>query len=684
MGKYVLKRLLWMIPIVLGVTILVFTLMTFCPGNPAEIILGSTATEADMAAKKQELGLNDPFIVRLGDYMSDVFIHRDLGNSWITGVAIVPAIMERLPRTLALTLVTLLIAFGLGIPLGVLAATHQNRWQDSLCMTLALIGVAIPNFWLALMLVLVFAVNLGWLPAMGIDAGLVSYILPAISGCMTCLSKITSTATSYTTKDMQTDASGKIYIYLPENTTTTAVTTTAATYGGSVTTNNAHTAEATFSDKVNIALYSSTDGGTPSVAELQGGGEYAYGANVTITAPAQDGYKFLGWYTATMNGSTCEGYEGEVISPNLSYNFTAAGDQNLVAVYQANGKVRLDVTGDNVTITVDGKTETATEFKAGTKITLNTTGVGFIHWKNALGKIFSTQREYTFTLVSNTTLTAVYGTTADNSALVEYVSDNNQVLSAQIYTAGATITEPTWPAKVGHTFKEWSMTEAQIKAEITSGKNHIKVTPIYDKDTTQYTVTVNYVGVNKIAETQPKNVGETLTLTAPTVEGSTFSHWSSDATGTTVLGTSNTYFMVVTKDTTIYAIYDAVPIEKKPTVAITDIFGKTVSEVNRVTFVATRSVPDGYILMEQGVMYDKTGSYTNDTFVVSDTNIKRYVGSSMTSSGVLSLNVAVDNNDTILYARAYVVVKNTLTGNEETYYSEISQSSYNDTQKGNS
>lgn len=187
MGKYIIKRLLWMIPIVLGVTILVFTLMTFCPGNPAEIILGSTATEADMLAKTEELGLNNPFIVRLGTYMSDVFIHHDLGNSWVTGVAIVPSILERLPRTIMLTIVTLLIAFGPGIPLGVFAATHQNRWQDSLCMVLALIGVAIPNFWLALMLILVFSVNLGWLPAMGINAGLVSYILPAVSGCMTCL-----------------------------------------------------------------------------------------------------------------------------------------------------------------------------------------------------------------------------------------------------------------------------------------------------------------------------------------------------------------------------------------------------------------------------------------------------------------------------------------------------------------
>lgn len=185
MLRYILKRLVWMIPIVLGVTVLVFTLMTFCPGAPEEIILGATATAEDLAAKRTELGLDQPYLVRLAEYMSDVFIHRDLGNSWITGVNIVQSIAERLPRTLALTISTLIIAFGLGIPLGVMAATHQNKWQDNLSMMLALVGVSIPNFWLALLLVLLFSVTLGWLPPMGIGTGLAGlkyYILPAIAG----------------------------------------------------------------------------------------------------------------------------------------------------------------------------------------------------------------------------------------------------------------------------------------------------------------------------------------------------------------------------------------------------------------------------------------------------------------------------------------------------------------------
>ncbi len=213
MGRYVLKRILWMIPIVIGVAVLVFTLMTFCPGNPAEIILGSTATEEALAAKTEELGLNDPYLVRLGRYLVDVFIERDLGASWSTNVSIMDSIRDRLPRTLILTIVTLALAFGFGIPLGIMAATHQNKWQDSVSMVIALIGVAIPNFWLALMFVLFFSVRLGWFPSMGITDGLKSYILPAATAMMgafaTCARQTRSSMLEVIRSDYITTARSK-------------------------------------------------------------------------------------------------------------------------------------------------------------------------------------------------------------------------------------------------------------------------------------------------------------------------------------------------------------------------------------------------------------------------------------------------------------------------------------------
>ncbi len=182
MGRYVVKRLLWMIPITLGVTVLVFTLMTFCPGNPAEIILGSTATEENLEAMREELGLNDPYLVRLGTFLSDTFIRFDFGESWATGASIADAIAERMPRTLILSISMMLISVVIGVPLGVIAAIKQNKWQDNMCMTLALVGISIPNFWLALLLVLLFSVKLDLLPPMGIG-GLEYYILPAMAGC---------------------------------------------------------------------------------------------------------------------------------------------------------------------------------------------------------------------------------------------------------------------------------------------------------------------------------------------------------------------------------------------------------------------------------------------------------------------------------------------------------------------
>lgn len=172
-----------MIPIVLGVAVLVFTLMTFCPGDPAAIVLGSTATEQDLALMREQMGLNEPFIVRLGTFLSDTFIHFDLGESWITGASIKAELMERLPRTMVLSLTTLALSVLVGMPLGIAAAVKQNGWQDNLCMTFALLGVSIPNFWLALLLILLFSVNLGWLPAMGIGSWK-HYILPAMAGCM--------------------------------------------------------------------------------------------------------------------------------------------------------------------------------------------------------------------------------------------------------------------------------------------------------------------------------------------------------------------------------------------------------------------------------------------------------------------------------------------------------------------
>lgn len=181
MIRYVVKRLLWMIPVMVGIAILIFTIMYICPGDPAQSILGPSATAVELAAKREELGLNDPYIVRLGRYLYDTFIRFDLGTSYKYGTSVLTGLMERMQYTLVIALLCMALQVFVGTPLGIMAATHHNGIADRICMFLALGGVSIPAFWLALMMVLAFAVNLGWLPVQGVDQGLASYILPCIA-----------------------------------------------------------------------------------------------------------------------------------------------------------------------------------------------------------------------------------------------------------------------------------------------------------------------------------------------------------------------------------------------------------------------------------------------------------------------------------------------------------------------
>jgi peptide/nickel transport system permease protein len=171
-----------MIPVVIGVSILIFTILYFVPGDPATVILGSSATEADLVAKRIEMGLDEPYLIRLLDYLKDIYLRFDFGKSYISNNSITSELVARLPRTLMLGLISILLSLVIGVPLGINAAVHQNGWTDRFCMFLALFGVSMPTFWVALMLVIVFSLNLGWLPSMGIG-GIEYYILPCVANC---------------------------------------------------------------------------------------------------------------------------------------------------------------------------------------------------------------------------------------------------------------------------------------------------------------------------------------------------------------------------------------------------------------------------------------------------------------------------------------------------------------------
>lgn len=189
MVKYIFKRILWMIPVLLGVAILIFTIMYFVPGDPAELMLGSQASEAEKEMLRESMGLNEPYIIRLFHYLKNLFFHFDLGNSYRDGVPVLQSLLERLPRTLIISVGSILLAVCIGIPLGIISAVKQDKPLDSISMIIALFGVSMPHFWTAMMLILLFSHKLGWLPSYGMDSWK-HYILPCISACFYVLASL--------------------------------------------------------------------------------------------------------------------------------------------------------------------------------------------------------------------------------------------------------------------------------------------------------------------------------------------------------------------------------------------------------------------------------------------------------------------------------------------------------------
>lgn len=180
MGRYILRRVLMMIPILLGVIGIVFSINYISPNDPAISLLGTSATPENIEAVHEELGLNRPFIVQLVDYIVGIFTRLDFGTSYQTSRPVFDMILERFPTTFKLGVLSIILSVAVGVPLGVLSATHQYSALDYSSTIFALIGTSIPSFWLALMMMLLFAVELGWLPPSGLDSWK-HWIMPVVA-----------------------------------------------------------------------------------------------------------------------------------------------------------------------------------------------------------------------------------------------------------------------------------------------------------------------------------------------------------------------------------------------------------------------------------------------------------------------------------------------------------------------
>jgi peptide/nickel transport system permease protein len=180
------RRIIQLILLLFGISFLVFGSMHLAPGDPATIIGGPTASDSDIAAIRDSLGLNDPFLVQYWDYLKNI-VQGDFGYSYQTKQSVAEAIAIRFPNTLNLAIASMIVAVVIGVIAGIISALKQNSWLDVTSTVFALGGISIPNFWLGTILILIFAVNLQILPVGGLSApfwtveGMKQLILPAIT-----------------------------------------------------------------------------------------------------------------------------------------------------------------------------------------------------------------------------------------------------------------------------------------------------------------------------------------------------------------------------------------------------------------------------------------------------------------------------------------------------------------------
>lgn len=169
-----------MIPVVIGITFLVFMIMQLAPGDPVQMILGDNASPEAVEAMRDEMGLNDNVLVQYGRYLVNL-VQGDMGTSYVNKRPVADEVFSRVPATFKLAAVAAVVSIVIAIPLGILAAIKQNTLFDHSSMVVSLIGISMPAFWLALMLMLLFSLKLGWLPAQGAKDGWKSYVLPSIA-----------------------------------------------------------------------------------------------------------------------------------------------------------------------------------------------------------------------------------------------------------------------------------------------------------------------------------------------------------------------------------------------------------------------------------------------------------------------------------------------------------------------
>ena len=431
-----------------------------------------------------------------------------------------------------------------------------------------------------------------------------------------------------------------------------------------------------------VMVTSRTTGSDSPVANVTGGGsDITYAQGTTVTASAISGYKFVGWFVNE--------YTGTPYSTDLTCEVKPTADCTMIAVYEpiSGGVFALEVSASKFTVN-GGATQRSyllEKMPVGTQVTVVFKGSeNFLYWVNESGKVVSTSKTYTFSMGSATTLKAVYAEKEEHQAMVVFISHTQQVISSKGYTDTQEIQFPEPPIKMGATFVRWSMTEAEIRAAMaTTTTGIIVVEPVYEFSAGSYTVTVNYP--NDETATYTATVGKITTVTAKSIDGKVFKCWKN---GDTVLGYTETLKVAPRGDLTLTAEYvDAgTTVDRLPVIALTEISASQQGAKYAVSFTATRSVPEGYTVTEQGILVstnsqygeadaldamklDANGNRPDNTLILKDSNTD--------AMGVTVLNGTTKYADRTVYGRAYMILRDSSGTMVYVYSDTILSGSYN-------
>ena len=434
--------------------------------------------------------------------------------------------------------------------------------------------------------------------------------------------------------------------------------------------------------KFTVQVTSRTTGSESPVANVAGGGSnITYAQGTTVTASAISGYKFVGWFVNE--------YTGTPYSTDLTCEVKPTDDWTMIAVYEpiSGGVFALEVSASKFTVN-GGATQRSyllEKMPIGTQVTVVFKGSeNFLYWVNESGKVVSTSKTYTFSMGSATTLKAVYAEKEENQAMVVFISHTQQVISSKGYTDTQEIQFPEPPIKMGATFVRWSMTEAEIRAAMaTTTTGIIVVEPVYEFSAGSYTVTVNYP--NDETATYTATVGKITTVTAKSIDGKVFKCWKN---GDTVLGYTETLKVAPRGDLILTAEYvDAgTTVDRLPVIALTEISASQQGAKYAVSFTATRSVPEGYTVTEQGILVstnsqygeadaldamklDANGNRPDNTLILKDPNTD--------AMGVTVLNGTTKYADRTVYGRAYMILRDSSGTMVYVYSDTILSGSYN-------